>query len=400
MLTKRFLCLSSIALGIVLIPSTPALLQSVNSSSVTQTDKNSVTKDNPALLPPVTTGKPPAPASSTSTTDVKNPVQVISTPDIKLPDSTSSTKTTDLKNPVQVISTPDVKPPAPASSTSKKDVKNPVQVISTPDIKLPDSTSSTKTTDVKNPAQIISVPDIKLPDSASSTKTTYLKNPAQEISVPEIKSSVSTPIPSAVDAKKSPEITSEAKVKPSAPTKNNNDLVDLEKIAPHIRKDIRYATANNFMNRKLYPVSRCLLHAKVAEQLKQVQIELEKDNLGLKVFDCYRPLSIQKQMWKILPDNNYVANPAQGSRHNRASAVDLTLVDFSTGKDKEMPSKYDEFSKKAHMDYEAASIESKKNRKRLRIVMEKHGFKSIPTEWWHYDSSEWKQYPLLDISWN
>ncbi len=347
MLTKRFFCLFSIVLGIVLIPSTPALLQSVNSSSVMQTDENSVTKDNPALLPPVTNPKPSAPASSTSTTDVKNPAQVISTPDVK----------------------------------------------------LPDSGSSTKPTDVKNPAQAISVPDVKLPDSASSPKITDVKNPAQTISVPEVKSSITTPTPS-VDAKNSLEITSEAKVKPSAPTKTNNDLVDLERIAPHIRKDIRYATANNFMNRKLYPVSRCLLHAKVAEQLKQVQIELEKENLGLKVFDCYRPLSIQKQMWKILPDNNYVANPAQGSRHNRASAVDLTLIDFSTGKDKEMPSKYDEFSKRAHMNYEAASIESKKNRKHLRTAMEKHGFKSIPTEWWHYDSNEWKQYPLIDISWN
>jgi zinc D-Ala-D-Ala dipeptidase len=314
--TKRFFYLSSIVLGIVLIPSTPALLQNVNSPSVTQTDKNSFVKDNPALLPPVTNSNP-----------------------------------------------------------------------------------STKTTDVKNPAQVISTPGIKLPDSAPSTKTTDVKNPTQVISLPDIKSSIPTQIPS-IEAKNSLEITSEAKVKPSDLTRTNNGLVDLEKIAPHIRKDIRYATANNFMNRKLYPVSRCLLHAKVAEQLKQVQIELEKENLGLKVFDCYRPLSIQKQMWKILPDSNYVANPAQGSRHNRASAVDLTLIDFSTGKDKEMPSKYDEFSKRAHMDYQATSIESKKNRKHLRIAMEKHGFKSIPTEWWHYDSSEWKQYPLLDISWN
>jgi zinc D-Ala-D-Ala dipeptidase len=183
-------------------------------------------------------------------------------------------------------------------------------------------------------------------------------------------------------------------------TRKNNKLVDLSKISPNIRQDIRYATSNNFMKRKLYPVSRCLLHEKVAQQLKQVQIELEKDNLGLKVFDCYRPLSIQKQMWKILPNNNYVANPAQGSRHNRASAVDLTLVDLRSGKNKEMPSDYDEFSKRAHLDYEFASIEAKRNRKHLRVVMEKNGFTGIATEWWHYDSADWKKYPLLDISWN
>jgi zinc D-Ala-D-Ala dipeptidase len=191
-------------------------------------------------------------------------------------------------------------------------------------------------------------------------------------------------------------------LKPSTPALvlDKNDLIDLRKIAPNIRQDIRYATTNNFMHRKSYPVSRCLLRAKVAEQLKKAQIELEKKNIGLKVFDCYRPLSIQKQMWKILPDSRYVANPAQGSRHNRASAVDLTLVDLKTGKEKEMPSGFDEFSKRAHMDYAAASSIAKTNRKLLKTVMEKYGFKSMPTEWWHYDSSDWKKYPLLDISWD
>ncbi len=187
---------------------------------------------------------------------------------------------------------------------------------------------------------------------------------------------------------------------PQILVRNNKKLVDLSKVAPQIRQDIRYATPNNFMRRKLYPVSRCLLHEKVAQQLKQVQIELEKNNLGLKVFDCYRPLSIQKQMWKILPNNNYVANPAQGSRHNRASAVDLTLVDLRSGKNQEMPSDYDEFSKRSHINYESASIEAKRNRKYLRIVMENNGFTGIATEWWHYDSADWKKYPLLDISLN
>jgi zinc D-Ala-D-Ala dipeptidase len=177
------------------------------------------------------------------------------------------------------------------------------------------------------------------------------------------------------------------------------DLVNIQQIAPTIRQDIRYATANNFMKRKLYPVARCLLHEKVAQQLKQVQIELAVDNLGLKVFDCYRPLSIQKQMWEILPDNRYVANPAQGSRHNRASAIDLTLVDLRTGKEREMPSKFDDFSIRSHINYDDASLAAKINRQILRVAMEKHGFKGIPTEWWHYDSLDWKKYPVLDIPW-
>ncbi len=177
------------------------------------------------------------------------------------------------------------------------------------------------------------------------------------------------------------------------------DLVNIQQIAPSIRLDIRYATPNNFMKRKLYPVARCLLHEKVAQQLKQVQIELALDSLGLKVFDCYRPLSIQKQMWEILPDNRYVANPAQGSRHNRASAIDLTLVDLTTGKEREMPSKFDDFSARSHINYDGASPAAKTNRQILRIAMEKHGFKGISTEWWHYDSLDWKKYPVLDIAW-
>jgi zinc D-Ala-D-Ala dipeptidase len=177
------------------------------------------------------------------------------------------------------------------------------------------------------------------------------------------------------------------------------DLVNIQQIAPTIRQDIRYATPNNFMKRRLYPVARCLLHEKVAQQLKQVQIELEKDNLGLKVFDCYRPLSIQKEMWKILPDNRYVANPAQGSRHNRASAIDLTLVNLTTGKALEMPSEFDDFSDRSHFNYAGASSAAKSNRQVLRVTMEKHGFKGISTEWWHYDSLDWKKYPVLDIAW-
>ena len=177
------------------------------------------------------------------------------------------------------------------------------------------------------------------------------------------------------------------------------DLVNIQQIAPTIRLDLRYATPNNFMKRKLYPVARCLLHEKVARQLQQVQLELVADNLGLKVYDCYRPLSIQKQMWKMLPDNRYVANPAQGSRHNRASAIDLTLVDLATGKEQEMPSKFDDFSVRSHINYDGASLASKSNRQVLRVAMEKHSFKGIPTEWWHYDSLDWKKYPVLDIPW-
>src|ERR687886_716164 len=98
-------------------------------------------------------------------------------------------------------------------------------------------------------------------------------------------------------------------------------LVDIRSVNNKIALDIRYATANNFLKRKLYPVARCVLRGAAVKSLSQVQDDLAKQGLGLKVYDCYRPLSIQKQMWAVLPDSNYVANPAKGSRHNRGAAV-------------------------------------------------------------------------------
>ena len=126
-------------------------------------------------------------------------------------------------------------------------------------------------------------------------------------------------------------------------------LIDIQTIAPDIILDMRYATSNNFLKAPVYPVARCLLRAPVAEALKRVQADLITQGLGLKLFDCYRPLSVQRAMWKILPDSNYVANPAKGSRHNRGAAVDLTLVD-AMGKELEMPTGFDDFSEKAFPD--------------------------------------------------
>ena len=104
-------------------------------------------------------------------------------------------------------------------------------------------------------------------------------------------------------------------------------LVNIEALIPGIRLDIRYATVNNFTQRKLYPIARCYLRKRVAERLAEVQQELQAQGLGLKAFDCYRPLSIQKQLWALLPDERYVIDPRKGSRHNRGAAVDVTLVD-------------------------------------------------------------------------
>lgn len=174
-------------------------------------------------------------------------------------------------------------------------------------------------------------------------------------------------------------------------------LVDIKSINPNIILDIRYATPNNFLNQKLYPVAKCALRKEVAEKLSQVQTDLETIGLGLKVYDCYRPLSVTKKMWKVLPDSRYVANPTTGSRHNRGAAVDVTLIDLSTGKELEMPTEFDDFSEKAWRSYSGNKPEVQRNTELLKTKMKKYGFEALITEWWHFDAVGWEKFSILDV---
>lgn len=174
-------------------------------------------------------------------------------------------------------------------------------------------------------------------------------------------------------------------------------FVELKNVNPDIILDIRYATENNFLKRVVYPEARCFVRTGVAARLDSIQKELESIGLGLKVFDGYRPLSVQKEMWKILPDSRYVADPARGSRHNRGAAVDLTLVD-STGKALAMPTPFDDFTERAHHDFMALPAKIRQNRWILKTIMEKYGFSAIDSEWWHYDLIGWERFPVTDKS--
>jgi zinc D-Ala-D-Ala dipeptidase len=173
-------------------------------------------------------------------------------------------------------------------------------------------------------------------------------------------------------------------------------MVDIRTVNPNIRLDIRYATTNNFLKKKLYPVARCILRLSVAQRLSRVQENLQKIGLGLKVYDCYRPLSVSKQMWAVKPDPRYVANPVRGSNHNRGASVDLTIVDRN-GKELEMPTGFDNFTEKAHRDYQGGSAASRKNSALLERVMKAQGFMSISTEWWHFDAEDWEKFAIFDI---
>lgn len=173
-------------------------------------------------------------------------------------------------------------------------------------------------------------------------------------------------------------------------------LVDVLSLDPSFVLDVRYATPHNFTGRTLYPVARCLLHPDVAARLLRVHERLKRQGLGLKLFDCYRPLSIQKELWAIVPDERYVADPAKGSRHNRASAVDVTLVDRD-GTELAMPTEYDDFTPRAHRDDQSGSPQARANRRTLEEAMTREGFLPLPTEWWHFDAPDWKEHAILDV---
>jgi D-alanyl-D-alanine dipeptidase len=174
------------------------------------------------------------------------------------------------------------------------------------------------------------------------------------------------------------------------------DLVELVKLDPTIKLDIRYATTNNFLGTPLYTQARAFLQRPAAEALVRAHRELKAQGYGLIIHDGYRPWYVTEIFWKATPDDKkmFVANPAAGSLHNRGCAVDLSLYDLQTGKEVEMPSGYDEMTKRAFADYPGGTAEERARRALLRHAMEKQGFLVNPGEWWHFDYKDWKRYPI------
>jgi len=180
-------------------------------------------------------------------------------------------------------------------------------------------------------------------------------------------------------------------------SQSDSSFVNILNINPSIQLDIRYATQNNFLGEKVYQKAQCIVRYAVAVKLDSVQQELETIGLGLKIFDGYRPLSVQRRMWEVMPDSRYVANPKNGSRHNRGAAVDLTLVDRN-GNDLAMPTDFDDFSEKAHHGFMDLPHQVLINRWILRTIMEKYGFERLESEWWHYDLKGWQKFAIRDVS--
>ncbi|MBE2279914.1 MAG: M15 family metallopeptidase [Ignavibacteriaceae bacterium] len=179
---------------------------------------------------------------------------------------------------------------------------------------------------------------------------------------------------------------------------SNQILVNLESFIPGIKKDVKYATDDNVTGAVLYNTPGIFLRLPAAIALTQVQEELLKSGLELKIYDAYRPYAITKKIWEFVLDENYAASPQTGSRHNRGCAVDLTIIVSSTGEELNMPTLFDDFSEMAHHGYNRLPVETRVNRSLLKNVMERFGFVALKTEWWHYDFKDWRDFPLMDIS--
>lgn len=170
-------------------------------------------------------------------------------------------------------------------------------------------------------------------------------------------------------------------------------------LEPTLRLDIRYATADNFVGRPVYPEARAFLQRPAAHALMRAHRALRGKGYGLLIFDAYRPWSITKLFWDVVPPDKreFVADPKRGSKHNRGCAVDLSLYEIRSGREVAMPSAYDEMSERAYPDYAGGDPGPRAAREVLRAAMEREGFKVEPNEWWHYNYRDWPRYPILDI---
>ncbi|MGE0440863.1 MAG: serine hydrolase [Gemmatimonadales bacterium] len=175
-----------------------------------------------------------------------------------------------------------------------------------------------------------------------------------------------------------------------------SDLVELVKLDPTIKLDIRYADTTNFMSTRFYEQARAFLQRPAAEALVRAHRRLRALGYGLLVHDGYRPWYVTRMFWDgTEPANHtFVADPSQGSRHNRGCAVDLTLYDLRTGRPVRTTGTYDEFSDRSYPFYPGGTSRQRWYRDLLRTVMEAEGFNVYEAEWWHFDYQDWRHYRI------
>ena len=187
---------------------------------------------------------------------------------------------------------------------------------------------------------------------------------------------------------------------PVETAKKPADLVALTTVDRRIKLDIRYATANNFMGFPLYERAGAYMQRPAAEALGRAQKALAAQGYGLLIHDAYRPWFVTKMFWEATPPDSrvFVADPAEGSKHNRGCAVDLTLYDLKTGKPVEMTGRYDEMSTRSYADFVGGTSRQRALRQMLRTAMEAQGFTVYPQEWWHFDYKDWPSYGIGTVT--
>jgi D-alanyl-D-alanine dipeptidase len=177
------------------------------------------------------------------------------------------------------------------------------------------------------------------------------------------------------------------------------DLVDLTSRDPSIHLEISYATSDDFLGTPVYTQARAFLQRPAADALVRALVRLKPFGYGLLIHDAYRPWYVTKIFWDATPPEGkiFVADPSQGSRHNRGCAVDLTLYDLKTGKPIQMPGTYDEMSPRSFPDYPGGTSLQRWHRDLLRWAMESEGFTVYDHGWWHFDYKDWHEYPILNV---
>jgi D-alanyl-D-alanine dipeptidase len=178
----------------------------------------------------------------------------------------------------------------------------------------------------------------------------------------------------------------------------DTSFVNLKEYSTDFVYDMKYATEANFLKSKVYDCAECYLRLKTVKALIKANSKFMKLGYKIKLYDCYRPLDVQKKMWSIVSNPSYVANPSKGSIHNRGGAVDITLVD-GNGKELNMGTAFDFFGPEASHDYKNFPEEILQNRALFKKIMISSKFQSFDSEWWHYNLKNAKLDPISNFKW-
>jgi D-alanyl-D-alanine dipeptidase len=213
---------------------------------------------------------------------------------------------------------------------------------------------------------------------------------------PAMISDKTVPLETPVQAPKEKVSEEQIKESPKPPTKIDGLINILDKDTT-IVVDLKYATADNFTGKVIYDFTACLLREETAIKLSKANKELSQSGYRIKIYDGYRPPYAQEVLWDKVPNPKYVANPYKGgSIHSKGAAVDITIID-SDGNELEMPTKYDDLSSAASPSSTAMSETARKNMLILQQAMTNNGFKTITSEWWHFNDTDSSKYSIIEV---